>query len=230
MASIKLGAIASDIRGSIGGTVFSRNGGGAYAKQRVCPTNPNTAGQQLMRSVMSSMIAAWAALSAAVRSAWAVYATNVTLPNRLGDQINLSGYNMYTRTRAIIERLGMAMPVAAPTVMTLAEQDPSVAITPSLAGQTISVAFDNTLGWAGEVGGVLIAYQGLPQNPTVNSYDGPFKIMGSVAGAVVPPVSPAVLPSVYIIALGQKCFMQFRILRADGRLSEPFRVSGLVAA
>lgn len=230
MATIKLGALVSDIRGSIGGTVYSRNGGGPYAKARIKGTNPNSAGQQLVRSIVSAFYAAWAALAAGVRTDWQTYASNVTLINRLGDAINVSGYNMYCRTKALCDRLSLAMPAAAPTVMTLAEQDPTIAITPDASDDNISVAFDNTLGWAGEVGGVLIAYQGLPQNATVNSYNGPFKIMGSVAGAVVPPASPNVMPSLYTMAAGQKCFMQFRIMRADGRLSNPFRTTGTVVA
>jgi hypothetical protein len=230
MASIKLGSLASDIRGSIGGTVFSRNGGGAYAKQRTKGTNPNSSGQQVMRSIMATMFTMWSALTAAVRTNWATYAANVSMINRLGDSINVTGYNMYARTRAIMDRLGMNMVVAAPTVMTLAEQDSTVAVTPSVAGQTLSVAFDEDLPWALEVGGTLIAYQGLPQNPAVNSYKGPYRIMGSVAGSVEGASSPASLPVLYTIALGQKCPMQFRILRADGRLSEPFRTLPTVGA
>lgn len=230
MASIKLGSIVSDIRGSIGGTVFSRNGGGAYAKQRTKPTDPNTSGQQLMRAITSSMYAAWAALTAAVRTDWGTYASNVTLVNRLGDVINVSAYNMYCRTRAIIQRLGMTMPAAAPTVMTLAEQDPAAVVTPDASGKTLSVAFNNTLGWAGEIGGTLIVYQGLPQNGSVNTYNGQYKIIGSVAGAVTPPASPSVMPSLYAMAAGQKCPIQFRILRADGRLSTPFRTLPTVVA
>jgi hypothetical protein len=230
MASIKLGSIASDIRGSIGGTVFSRNGGGAYAKQRVKGTNPNTGGQQLMRSIISSMIVAWAALSAGVKTGWSNYAQSVTLINRLGDAINVSGYNMYCRTRSLVMRLGLTMPATAPTILTLAEQDPTIAVTPSAGGSTLSIAFDHLLGWAGELGGHLVVYQGRPQNATVNSYDGPFNIMGMVDGALVPPTSPASMPSLYTMAVGQHCFCQFRILRADGRLSTPFRKMGVVGS
>lgn len=230
MASIKLGAIASDIRGSIGGTVFSRNGGGAYAKQRVCPTNPNSTAQQVVRAICSAFWSAWAALSAAVRTDWGTYAANVTMVNRLGDAINVSGYNMYCRTRAVMIRVGKAMVAAAPTVMALAEQDATIAITPSVATQKISVAFDNALPWANEADGNLLCYQGIPQNPTVNSYDGPFNYVSRIESAGIPSASPSLVDSKYTIALGQKCFMQFRILRADGRLSSPFRGSALVGA
>jgi len=228
MATIKLGAIASDIRGSIGGTVFSRNGGGAYAKGRTKGTDPKTALQQVVRSIMSGMIGGWAALTAAVRADWAVYARQVPFLNRLGDAINLSGYNMYTRTKAICELIGVAMPAEAPTVMYLAEADPSVVITPDASSQNVSIAFDNTLPWAGEVGGYLLAYQGLPQPPTRNSYSGPFLYSGKVSGAGTPPTSPQVVTLPYTMAAGQKCFMQFRTMRADGRLSAPFRISGTV--
>lgn len=230
MASIKLGGIVSDIRGSIGGTVFSRNGGGAYAKARTKGTDPNTVAQQVARSIISGCWAAWNALTATVRTNWATYGANVAMINRLGDVINVSGYNMYCRTRAVMERLGIAMVAAAPTVMTLAEQDETVVPTVDASDQQVSVAFDNTLGWAGEIGGKLIVYQGLPQNGTVNSYGGPYRIMGVVAGAVVPPVSPQVLPVLYAVAAGQRAFLQFRILRADGRLSTPFWKNSIVVA
>ena len=122
MATIKLGAAISDIRGSIGGTVFSRNGGGAYAKARIKGTNPNTAPQQMVRAIISSMFAAWTLLTGAVRTGWANYAANVSMINRLGDVINLSGYNMYTRSRALFEMIGATMPATAPSVMALAEK------------------------------------------------------------------------------------------------------------
>lgn len=230
MATIKLGSIASDIRGSIGGTVFSRNGGGAYAKQRTKGTDPRTSLQQVVRSIMSGMIGYWAALTAAVREDWAVYARQVPFINRLGDAINLSGYNMYCRTRSLCELIGVAMPAAAPTTMYLAEADPSVGITPDASDQDVEIAFDNTLGWANEVGGYLLAYQGLPQPATRNSYSGPFLYAGKVSGAVSAPTSPATLALPYSMAAGQKCFMQFRTMRADGRVSAPFRCVGIVGA
>jgi len=230
MASVKLGPAISDIRGSIGGTVFSRNGGGAYAKARIKGTNPNTAAQQTVRAIISSMFAAWTALTGAVRTGWATYAANVNMVNRLGDVINLSGYNMYTRTRALFEMIGQAMPATAPSVMALAEQDGSVVATPSAADGTISVAFDNTLGWAGEVGGNLLVYCSRPQNATVNSFSGPYKYVGMVDGAVIPPTSPVEVASGYTLVAGQKVFMQYRIVRADGRVSTPFRGSGIVGA
>jgi hypothetical protein len=230
MASIKLGSIVSDIRGVIGGTVFSRNGGGAYAKARTSGTNPNSTAQQTVRSIISACYAAWSALTAAIREDWGTYAKNVTVPNRLGDQINLSGYNMYCRTRAVLALIGEAMVAAAPTDMSLAEQDPTITITPSEAGGDIDVAYDNTLGWANEVGGHLLCYQGLPQNKTINSYDGPFKYAGKVDGAATPPTSPYAMTSLYTITEGQKCFMKFRVVRADGRVSSFFRADELVGA
>jgi hypothetical protein len=230
MASIKLGSVVSDIRGSIGGTVYSRNGGGAYAKARIKGTDPKTAKQQVVRSIMSGLIGTWAALTSTVRGNWGVYAREVPLINRLGDSINISGYNMWCRTKAISELIGVAAPAAAPTVMYLAEGDPSIAITPDASSSNVSIVFDNTLPWAGEVGGYLLCYQGLPQPPTRNSYSGPYLYAAKVSGAATPPTSPQVVALPYTMAAGQKCFMQFRTMRADGRLSSPFRVSGIVQA
>jgi len=226
MASVKLGATVSDIRGSIGGTTFSRNGGGAYAKARTCGTNPNSVAQQVVRAIMSACYTAWSLLATEVRDAWATYASNITIPNRLGDQINLSGYNMFCRTKSICDLIGVATPAAAPTVMALADQDASIEVAASASTQVVTVTYDATKDWAGEVGGHLLCYQGKPQNATINSYNGPFKYAGKVDGAETPPSGSYAMPSIHTIGAGQKVFMQFRVLRADGRLSSPFCFTG----
>ena len=230
MATIKLGATVSDIRGSIGGTTFSRNGGGAYAKARIKGTNPNTAAQQLVRSIISGMIGFWAALTAQVRTDWGVYASQVPFINRLGDSINLSGYNMFCRTKALLELIGGTMPAAAPTTFTLAPSDPSIAITPDASSANASIVFSEALGWNAEVGGYMVCYQGKPQNASKTSYSGQYKYAGKLSGAATPLESPQVMALPYTMAAGQKCFMQFRIVRADGRVSSPFRAVGTVQA
>lgn len=230
MASIKLGPTVSDIRGSIGGVTFSRNGGGPYARTRVKGTNPNSAPQQVVRSIMATMSLAWTALTLAVRTGWDNYAKNVQLINRLGDSINVSGWNMYCRTKAVMDLIGGTMPATAPASNTLAEQDADIAVTGDVSDNKLSVVFNTALPWVTEVGAHLLVYQGIPQNATINSYDGPFRYAGKVDGAAVAPTSPADITSLYPLAAGQKQFCMFRIVRADGRLSAPFRANGSISA
>ena len=232
MASVKLGPAIADIRGSIGGTVFSRNKGGAYIKSRVVPVNPNSPRQDIVRSAMAFLTDYWAnTLTAANRTAWGLYASSVTVLNRLGEAINLSGFNHFIRSNMIRKQMGIALVNAGPTVFEIPAQDPTFAITASEATQLISYSFDTAMDWANEDGGWLVFFDGSPQNPQINFFNGPWRLNVAAAGAGAgPPVSPATPPVVFVVAEGQHLWSYARILRADGRMSEPFRDDTFCAA
>lgn len=232
MALIKLGGGVADIRGSIGGTVFSKNRYGSYTRNRTIPVDPGSTAQTKIRATLGQVRDAWFnTLSAAQRAAWATYASNVQVLNRLGESITLTGWNMFARTNTAMLYNDYAIVADAPTDFSLAEQDATLAITVSEATQLISVAFDDTMTWCDEDGASLMLYASRPQNPTVNFFKGPYLIAGKIEGdSVSPPTSPVTIAVPFACVEGQKIFAQARIVRADGRLSEPFRVNCTVAA
>ena len=95
MALIKLGAFVTEVSGKIGGTVFSKNKGGAYAKNRVVPSNPQTTFQANVRAFFAQIAKKWKTLTQAQRDSWSAAALTVTKINRLGDTIKLSGSQLY---------------------------------------------------------------------------------------------------------------------------------------
>lgn len=228
MALLKLGGGISELRGSIGGTVFARNRSGAYARNRTKPVDPCSSRQVSVRAIMTMMYGMWALLTAAQRTAWSTFANNVTVSNRLGESITLSGFNMFTKTVAAMKTAGLAPVTTAPTVFALPSQSTAIVPTPDASSKNYSIAFDNTESWATEIGGALLISEGLPQNPTVNFYKGPFQYLGKIAGATTAPTSPAVIASNNTMATGQRVWLSCRVLRADGRLSNPFRIVGTV--
>lgn len=232
MALIKLGGGVSDIRGSIGGTVFSKNRYGSYTRNRTIPVNPGSAAQTKIRACSGQIRDAWFnTLTTAQRAAWAVYANNVQVQNRLGETITLTGWNMFARTNLAMLYNDYDIVADAPTEFSLAEQDSTLAITVSEASQEISVAFDDTMTWCDEDGAALIIYASRPQNPTVNYFKGPYLVAGKIEGdSVTPPTTPTTISVPFAVVEGQKVFAQARIVRADGRLSEPFRVNCSVGA
>lgn len=232
MALIKLGGGVADIRGSIGGTVFSKNRYGSYTRNRTIPVNPSSSAQTKIRATLGQVRNAWfSVLTQAQRDAWAVYATNVPVQNRLGETINLTGWNMFARTNTALLYNDETIVAAAPTDFSLAEQDSTLAITVSEATQLISVSFDDTMDWCDEDGSFLFIYASRPQNATVNFFKGPYLIAGQVDGdSVTPPTTPETMAVPFPVVEGHKLFVQARICRADGRLSEPFRVDCSVAA
>lgn len=232
MALIKLGGGVADIRGSIGGTVYSRNRYGAYARNRTIPVDPSSTAQQKIRSVMGSVKASWfETLTVAQRAAWEVYAANVAMTNRIGETMHLTGWNHFSRSASALLYNDMDIVAAGPTEFSLAEQDATLAIVVSEAAQTIAVTFDDTEDWCDEDGAALLIYASKPQSPTINFFKGPYLTAGKIEGdSVAPPTTGDTVAVPFACVEGQRIFVQCRIVRADGRLSEPFRTNVLVVA
>jgi len=232
MALIKFGGGVVQMTGSIAGSTFARNRYGNYARARTKPTNPNTAGQQVVRATLSELTTRWAqTLTAGQRTAWNLYGSSVTMKNRLGEAIFLTGFNHYIRSNSIPVRLGLTPVDDGPVIYELPEADPAFAITISEATQNITATYDDTLAWATETGGLLCMFQGSPQNAQRNFFAGPWLLWTAVQGVdAAPPASPKIAPAVFAVAEGQHVWCYARILMADGRLSEPFRNDILVAA
>lgn len=231
MALVKYGAGIIQMSGSIAGNTFARNRYGNYARSRTKPVNPSSPSQSKMRLIMAFLVEYWnEELTDAERAQWATYANAVSMKNRLGDDVKCTGFNHFIRGNSLQLLLGKTTIEAGPTVLTLPPTDPAYTVTASVATQKISIAFDNTLDWAGEVGAYMLAYQGRPQVHTRNFFKGPHRYTGNIAGAVSPPTSPQTVTAVFPLVLGQRVWVASRILRADGRCTIRFSDDCIVEA
>lgn len=232
MALIKFGGGITEMRGSIAGNTFSRNRYGAYARARTKPVNPNTGRQQTVRAAMAFLTDRWAqTLTALQRAAWNLYGSNVVMTNKLGESINLSGFNHYVRSNMILKQVGEAPVDAGPVIFEIPEADPTYSITASEAAQEIEHTFDIELDWAVEDGALMFLFQGSPQNAQRNFFGGPWRWNAFIRGvAPGPNVSPATRAVTFAIAELQRVWCYARISRADGRLSPPFRADCFVGA
>ncbi len=227
MALIKFGGGIVQASGSIAGTTHARNRFGNYIRARTKPVNPKSSSQSLVRNAMAYLADRWhSALTPAQRAAWDLYAANVPMKNRLGDTINLTGYNHFIRSNVWAKTQGLTVVDAGPTTFSLPEKDPALAITASQTTQKISVAFDDAAAWALETGAYLILSQGTPQLLTRNFFDGPWRFCDKVDGVdSTGAQTPAEIDPVFVVTENQKIWMEARVRRLDGRLSEPFRAS-----
>ncbi len=232
MALVKFGAGVLGISGSIGGTVFAKNRSGSYIRQRTIPVNPNSPRQVQARSNIQALTQAWnAALTSVQRAAWGLYADSVNVLNRLGETISLSGYNMFIRSNACLLGAGQSRVDDAPTIFELAASDPSFSVAISEATQNALVTFDNTLDWANEDDAYMIIYQGQPRQNTRNFFNGNKRILGVIEGdSTTAPTSPSTQACDWPVAEDQLVAMYGRIVRSDGRASEPFRFDDTVAS
>lgn len=116
MALIKLGGLAQDVRGSLNGTTFSRNRGGAYVRSKVSPVQPVSPFSSAARAIFASLSQRWAsALTALQRSGWVTFAATHTFVNVFGDAITLSGIAMYQSVNRAVKQVGDAYIDDAPT-------------------------------------------------------------------------------------------------------------------
>lgn len=97
MAKIVFGGGVSLASGKIGGTVYARNKGGSYSRTWVVPTNPQTTRQNNQRNLLATKSAAWRGLSDGERDAWASWAGDNPILDRVGNSIVLSGAQAYNK-------------------------------------------------------------------------------------------------------------------------------------
>jgi len=216
--------VYSAVSGSIGGITYAHNQGGMYSRARAIPTNPNSSFQQAMRNAMSQLTTAWlATLNTVQRTGWTTFAANVPILDALGQSRTISALAWYIKANSLRLQVGLARIDNAPVVFELATLTLPVH---TIAGSanTDSVAFTNTDGWAGEVGGSLLLYFSRAQNATKNFFAGPYRFGGRINGAVVPPTSPQVVTMPFFSGLaGSKIFVKLMCVRADGRPSAVYR-------
>lgn len=221
---IKFGGGVVDARGSQAGNTYSRNRFGAYIRARVKGVDPKSSRQGTARIRMMTLAEQWreSPMTSDKRGAWETYAASVSWLNKLGEAVNLTGYNHYMRSNAAIAAAGGDRVDDGPTDIGLPGGDETVVVTGEGTGSTISVAFDDELDWCAEDGGYLLVEMGMPQNQTRNFFGGPWRVAGSIAGAVVPVTSPQTVNTAWTLTYGQKIWVRCKIIRADGRVSTPF--------
>lgn len=232
MALVKFGAGIVDMRGSIAGTVFSRNRYGNYARGRTIPVNPNSSRQQAVRNIMGMLVEMWSQLlTPANRAKWDVYAANTNFVNKLGETITLTGYNHFIRSNMARQNCGVSVVEDGPTVLVLPGTDGNFDIAVSEASQEVTVTFDDTRDWCGENSAHMSIHQGIPRNSAVSFYGNHFRYLGKLLGDSGSAItSPQTIAVSFPVAENQRNWCFGRIQRVDGRLSVPFRDNCVVGA
>lgn len=227
MALAKYGGGVVQLSGSIAGDVFARNRFGNYVRPRTKPVNPKSNRQVAARTLMMYLAEQWreSPMTAVIREAWETYAASVNWNNRLGEQVTLTGFNMFVRGNAAMLQCGGALVTAGPTDLGLPAGDPAFAVTISAATQKLSVTFDDGFDWVDEDDGFLSLYMHEPKSPSIGFFGGPFRHAGQIAGdSVTPPTTPdATIDCPYTATEGQVCVCEARIIRLDARCSTKFR-------
>jgi len=223
--------VYGEIRGSVGGNVYSRNRFGPYVRNRAVPVNPQSSRQTIIRSIFANLALRWReSLNQDQRDQWDVYGDNVLVKNRLGLDIKLTGFNHYIRSNSIRQLNGLSIVDDGPAIFDKPGEDPLFAITGSEASQQIIVTFDDTLAWQEDNSACFSVFMGEPQNSARLFFGGPWRHMGYVEGnSAAPLTSPQVMAAPFPMQQGQKVNCYARIGRSDARLSDTFQSACNVA-
>ncbi len=89
-------ALIGQLSRSQGSTTASHNRFGSYFRNRVTPTNPNTAKQATQRATIQAASAQWRLLSEAQRAGWTALGANMTRQDSQGQEYSLTGLQAYT--------------------------------------------------------------------------------------------------------------------------------------
>lgn len=225
-------ALVTQASGSIGGMTASHNRGGMYFRARSIPTNPNSAFQQAVRGFVASLTSIWNnVLTADQGSGWIDYADAVPMVDRLGEPRNIGGLAHFVRSNVPRLQAGLDPVYDAPLDYNLGEFSNPLIGTVSEATQLVGTSFVPADEWANEDGSAMLILVSRPKNPTVNYFKGPYRYAGMIEGdSGTPPTSPATVTAPFAFVAGQRLFVQYRVSRADGRLSLPFRATVLAGA
>lgn len=97
MAVFQLGALVTEIVGSIGGTTFKRQGTSRVMMKKSNGASRSTLLQNPRLGINSTIFKKWSTLSAPDQRAWSNLASENTVKDRFGNDIYLSGVNFQRR-------------------------------------------------------------------------------------------------------------------------------------
>ncbi len=107
MALIKLGGLAQDVRGTLNGSVFSRNRGGAYIRTKVSPVQPVSEFSSASRAIFKAVSQRWSTVLTDVqRQGWIAFAATHPFINVFGDSHILSGLAFYQSVNKRLAQMG----------------------------------------------------------------------------------------------------------------------------
>lgn len=213
--------IFSNMSGSLAGSTAARNRGGLYLRNRSTPLNPQTAKQLAIRNAVSSLVSAWKnTLTAAQRAAWATYADQTPVINRLGDSRNLTGINWYTACNVPRIQAGLARVDDGPTTPGLATFTTPTLQQDGAGAKLCTLTFTSGDSWVSEDGAAMLVWDSQSLPASINFFNGRFNFANAILGnATTPPPSPASFLTAFDPISGDAMFFRVRVTLADGRLS-----------
>lgn len=214
-------------RGKVGGTVAARNKGGAYVRNFVVPTNPQTTAQMFVRAAFSFIAQAWRGLTSDARRAWNGATERFPKTDIFGDRQILSGFNLFMSLNATLRTLGL----------------PLITVPPEPASVFGFTAFSDPLFNASEFrvqvtdpvsvpeGQAVLVYASAPTSPGKNTVGNDFRLITFISefDAASIDLIDAYTSVFGVPVTGTKIFVRFVPVSATtGQQGSPIEISAIV--
>jgi len=145
MAKIQFGAVATDARGKIAGIVYSKNKAGGYVRQKVSPSQTETARRGLVREIFAANSMTWSnGLTLAEVLEWNAFAASHLTTDVFGAAHSLSGMQMFQKLNSIIQIAGGAAITAPPASLEIVSLLTATVTATAGAPDVFSVAYTPT--------------------------------------------------------------------------------------
>lgn len=109
-------ALIGRLSRSAGSTTASHNRYGAYLRNRVIPTNPQSSRQTAVRTTFGTFSADYRALTSEQQAGWRALGTQITRTDSLGQQYSLTGLQAFVSVNQNLNLIGQPAVVAAPAL------------------------------------------------------------------------------------------------------------------
>lgn len=216
MALVKYGPAIADARGSVGGTVFTRNRFGAVMKQRTTPKYSGYDKQVEMTTLMTQLASSWAtALTVSEREAFNNAALLFTVPNALGEQVHLTGMQFFIKCNMLLTLTDQVVITVPPATAIAPAPTLTLAHTPATGIECTAIGI-----WDNTAADKLLCSVSAPLPQTVNYFKGPWARTWGQNGSYFSILPALMLPSVEL-QVDTRMFGRWRVVNADGSASFP---------
>lgn len=205
--------MAAVIRGSIGGTTFSRNAAGDYVRNRTKPTYPGTQEQAVRASQMASVVDTWQGLTIAQRDAWEAKRSSNELKNKVGQSMVPSGFNLYARANLSLLITQQAVVIPPPTPLVVDAPHLGISWTDTLGIQVTTV-----YGWNPAYTCMVQVEFLTKQRQSINYHKGPYEHLMVRSGTFIRTV-PADLLADSVLLSDTRVFLRIKVVVDNGGVS-----------
>lgn len=201
--------VVTDMRGKLGGHVFTKSRQGATVRTKVTPVNRQTPAQGVIRGIFGNLSRQWNTLLEPQRETWQRAAEEFKRTNVFGDQVALSGKNLFISLNTNIATAGGTTRSVAPVesaVSTIAD----FSVTATVMTRTIDLQLT--------IPGIIAPNEVLIVEATMQNSAGRYNFSGQYRQVATCPADDIISE----VDLGTAYIQKFGSIRVGAKIS--FRV------